>query len=59
MNFLKKTHTHTETAEEKKEIAEQNSPHFTIRLKDTEVMENTFLRFMVKLNGEPRPKVQL
>ncbi|XP_037043462.1 obscurin isoform X3 [Bradysia coprophila] len=45
------------TAEERKAIAEQNTPHFIVRLKDTEVMENTFLRFMVKIQGEPRPKV--
>lgn len=47
-----------ETAEELKAISEQNTPHFIIRLHDTEVMENTFLRFMLKVNGEPRPKVQ-
>ncbi|KAG4067668.1 hypothetical protein HA402_005440 [Bradysia odoriphaga] len=45
------------TAEERKAIAEQNTPHFIVRLKDTEIMENTFLRFMVKIQGEPRPKV--
>lgn len=49
----------TETAEELKAIAEQNTPHFIIRLNDTEVMERTFLRFMIKVNGEPRPKIQL
>lgn len=49
----------TETAEELKAIAEQNTPHFIIRLHDTEVMESTFLRFMLKVNGEPRPKIQL
>lgn len=50
---------YTETAEELKAIAEQNTPHFIIRLNDTEVMERTFLRFMIKVNGEPRPKIQL
>lgn len=49
----------SETDEERKAIAEQNTPHFIVRLKDTEILENTFLRFMVKLQGEPRPKVQL
>ncbi|KAJ6641273.1 Obscurin, partial [Pseudolycoriella hygida] len=49
---------HEKTAEERKAIAEQNTPHIIIRLKDTEIMENTFLRFMVKIQGEPRPKVQ-
>lgn len=48
-----------ETDEEKKSFAEQNTPHFAVRLKDTEIMENTFLRFMVKVVGEPRPKVEL
>lgn len=48
-----------ESEEEKKSFAEQNLPYFVIRLTDTEVMENTFLRFMVKVIGEPRPKVQL
>lgn len=49
----------SETAEERKAIAEQNTPHFIVRLKDTEVMENTYLRFMVKVQGEPRPKIIL
>lgn len=49
----------TESEEEKKSFAEQNTPYFAIRLTDTEVMENTFLRFMVKVIGEPRPKIQL
>lgn len=49
----------TESDEEKKSFAEQNTPYFAIRLTDTEVMENTFLRFMVKVIGEPRPKIQL
>lgn len=48
-----------ETPEEKKAIAEQNTPHFIVQLNDTEVMENTFLRFMLKVNGEPRPKLEL
>lgn len=48
-----------ESEEEKKSFVEQNTPYFAIRLTDTEVMENTFLRFMVKVLGEPRPKIQL
>lgn len=51
--------TSIETEEEKKSYAEQNTPYFAVRLKDTEIMENTFLRFMVKVIGEPRPKVEL
>ncbi|XP_059609268.1 obscurin isoform X2 [Phlebotomus argentipes] len=46
------------SAEKKRELAEANAPVFTIRLKDTEIMENTFLRFMVKVKGDPSPKVQ-
>lgn len=49
----------TETEEEKKSYAEQNTPYFAVRLKDTEIMEHTFLRFMVKVIGEPRPKIEL
>lgn len=51
--------TFSESEEEKKSLIEQNTPYFAIRLTDTEVMENTFLRFMVKVLGEPRPKIQL
>lgn len=45
--------------EKKRELAEINGPHFSIRLKDTEVLENTFLRFMVKVKGDPLPKIKL
>ncbi|GAB0092620.1 Obscurin [Sergentomyia squamirostris] len=46
------------SAEKKRELAEANAPVFTIRLKDTEILENTFLRFMVKVKGDPAPKVK-
>lgn len=49
----------SESEEEKKSFAEQNTPYFAIRLTDTEVMKDTYLRFMVKVIGEPRPKMQL
>lgn len=49
----------SESEEEKKSLIDQNTPYFAIRLTDTEVMENTYLRFMVKVLGEPRPKIQL
>ena len=45
--------------EQKRELAEVNSPHFSIRLKDTEVLESTFLRFMVKVKGDPQPRIKL
>ncbi|CAB0012839.1 unnamed protein product [Nesidiocoris tenuis] len=37
--------------------ASRNKPHFTVRLKDTELMEHTFLRFMVKVRGDPNPEI--
>lgn len=39
--------------------AELNKPVFLVQLKDTEVMEDTYLRFMVKLKGEPKPTIVL
>ena len=45
--------------EEKKRRAEANAPYFEVRLKDTELLENTYLRFMIKVNGTPNPKLTL
>lgn len=45
--------------EEKKARAEANSPIFLVRLKDTELLENTYLRFMIKVKGDPNPEIQL
>lgn len=45
--------------EERKALEATNAPFFLIRLKDTEIMKNTFLRFMVKVQGEPSPKIKL
>lgn len=47
------------TPEERKERAEKNAAYFVVKLKDTELLENTYLRFMVKVKGEPNPKVKL
>lgn len=58
-HFSSSPSDHLETEEEKKSFAEQNTPYFAVRLKDTEIMEHTFLRFMVKVVGEPRPKIEL
>lgn len=44
--------------EKRKELAETNAPYFTVRLKDTDVLENTFIRFMVKVKGDPNPTVK-
>ncbi|XP_029048165.2 obscurin-like isoform X4 [Osmia bicornis bicornis] len=46
------------TPEEKKARAEANSPIFLVRLKDTELLENTYLRFMVKVKGDPNPDMK-
>ncbi|XP_076638516.1 obscurin isoform X8 [Colletes latitarsis] len=46
------------TAEEKKARAEANAPIFLVRLKDTELLENTYLRFMVKVKGDPNPDMK-
>ncbi|XP_066901444.1 obscurin isoform X2 [Halyomorpha halys] len=36
----------------------RNAPVFLVKLNDTELLENTYLRFMVKVKGEPMPSVQ-
>ncbi|KAI4489747.1 hypothetical protein M0804_003929 [Polistes exclamans] len=46
------------TTEEKKARAEANSPIFLVRLKDTELLENTYLRFMIKVKGDPIPELK-
>ncbi|XP_024939523.1 obscurin isoform X4 [Cephus cinctus] len=46
------------TAEERKARAEANSPIFLVRLKDTELLENTYLRFMIKVKGDPNPELK-
>ncbi|XP_017890129.1 obscurin isoform X5 [Ceratina calcarata] len=44
--------------EEKKARSEANAPIFLVRLKDTELLENTYLRFMVKVKGDPNPDMK-
>ncbi|XP_020711861.2 obscurin isoform X6 [Athalia rosae] len=46
------------TAEERKARAEANAPIFLVRLKDTELLENTYLRFMIKVKGDPNPDLK-
>ncbi|XP_044576089.1 obscurin isoform X6 [Cotesia glomerata] len=46
------------TAEDRKAKAEAKAPVFLVRLKDTELLENTYLRFMVKVKGDPTPDVK-
>lgn len=47
------------TADERLERAESDKPEFIVKLKDTELAENTCLRFMVKVRGDPSPDVLL
>ncbi|KAI8437957.1 hypothetical protein MSG28_010622 [Choristoneura fumiferana] len=49
---------HELTAEERRERNALNAPYFLVALKDTEIMENTYLRFMVKVKGDPNPEVK-
>ncbi|XP_050680436.1 obscurin isoform X3 [Leptidea sinapis] len=46
------------TPEERKQRNALNAPYFLVALKDTEILLNTYLRFMVKVKGEPNPNVK-
>ncbi|XP_062553317.1 obscurin isoform X3 [Armigeres subalbatus] len=46
------------TPEQRKALTETNSPVFSVSLKDTEVIEKTYLTFMVKVKGDPKPKIR-
>ncbi|XP_041975025.1 obscurin-like isoform X3 [Aricia agestis] len=46
------------TPEERKQKAALNAPYFIVALKDTEILLNTYLRFMVKVKGDPNPDVK-
>ncbi|KAL4713897.1 hypothetical protein ACJJTC_015551 [Scirpophaga incertulas] len=49
---------HELTSEERRERNALNAPYFLVALKDTEILENTYLRFMVKVKGDPNPEVK-
>ncbi|XP_026492682.2 obscurin isoform X6 [Vanessa tameamea] len=49
---------HELTPEERKQRNALNAPYFVVALKDTEIMMNTYLRFMVKVKGNPNPEVK-
>ncbi|CAH2103000.1 unnamed protein product [Euphydryas editha] len=49
---------HELTPEERKQKNALNAPYFLVALKDTEIMMNTYLRFMVKVKGNPNPEVK-
>ncbi|XP_022920655.2 obscurin isoform X3 [Onthophagus taurus] len=36
---------------------ELHKPHFEVQLRDTELLEDTYLRFMIKVKGDPHPEV--
>lgn len=41
------------------EKTETDAPVFLVKMKDTELLEETYLRFMVKVKGDPNPEVTL
>ncbi|KAF5286087.1 hypothetical protein FQA39_LY16433 [Lamprigera yunnana] len=43
--------------QENSERLENDKPVFLVQLKDTELLENTYLRFMVKVKGNPVPHI--
>nr|XP_037866817.1 obscurin isoform X8 [Bombyx mori] len=49
---------HELTPEERKQRNALNAPYFLVALKDTEIMENTYLRFMIRVKGNPNPEVK-
>ncbi|KAL7294623.1 hypothetical protein TKK_0011927 [Trichogramma kaykai] len=51
-------YVHELSLEEKKARADANSPTFLVRLKNTEILENTYLRFMIKVKGDPNPELK-
>ncbi|KAL3285163.1 hypothetical protein HHI36_019282 [Cryptolaemus montrouzieri] len=48
---------HELTPEERADRLANDHPQFLVALKDTELLENTYLRFMVKVTGEPNPEI--
>lgn len=48
----------TVSPERRQSLIETNAPYFEVSLKDTEIIENTLLTFMVKVKGDPKPKIR-
>ncbi|CAH1967601.1 unnamed protein product [Acanthoscelides obtectus] len=48
---------HKLSSEERAERAKTDKPEFLVSMKDAELLEDTYLRFMVKVVGEPNPEV--
>ncbi|XP_055610566.1 obscurin isoform X4 [Uranotaenia lowii] len=51
-------HVQKLTPEQRKAMTETNSPIFTVELTSAEVIEKTYLTFMVKVKGDPAPKIR-
>ncbi|XP_061385572.1 obscurin isoform X4 [Danaus plexippus] len=49
---------HQLTPEERRQKNALNAPYFVVALKDTEILLNTFLRFMIRVKGNPNPVVK-
>lgn len=47
------------TVSEQKRRKGPKEPYFTVSLHDTELLENTYLRFLIKVCGDPKPEVKL
>ncbi|VEN40593.1 unnamed protein product [Callosobruchus maculatus] len=52
-----KTIRGTSIEQERAERAKTDKPEFLVSMKDAELLEDTYLRFMVKVVGEPNPEV--
>ncbi|XP_023017381.2 obscurin isoform X4 [Leptinotarsa decemlineata] len=48
---------HELTTEERTTRASTDKPEFLVSMKNAELLEDTYLRFMVKIAGEPNPEV--
>jgi len=47
------------TQEEKDKRADEKGAQIMVRFKDTEVLEETYLRFLIKVKGDPPPVIKL
>lgn len=47
------------TPEEKEKQAAELGAQIMVRFKDCEVLEETYLRFLVKVKGDPAPVIKL
>lgn len=47
------------TPEEREKMAQEKCPVFLVHLHDTELMDGTSVRFMIKVKGDPIPTLTL